>query len=216
MSTLKFGDDEPKQSLNRSNRAISAPAALRNRKIIADALGSYLPEKGNILELASGTGEHISLFAERFLRLTWQPSEMDPSRIDSITAYGLKKSLPNLKPPLHLDVVETDWHSMQADAIIAINLLHVAPESVSDAVFRGASSVLRPNGVLILYGPFTRNGLFNAESNEQFHNYLREQDPAWGLRDIAQLDRFAEVAGLGNAILQDMPANNYIAAFRKN
>jgi SAM-dependent methyltransferase len=213
MSTSKFGADEPKQPPNPNSPQISAPAALRNREVIADAIGRFLPNQGNVLELASGTGEHICLFAERFDHLTWQPSEMESSRLDSISAYVSAKSLPNLALPRYLNVADTDWHATKADAIIAINLLHVAPESVSSAVLNGAAQVLRPGGILLLYGPFTVNGVFNAESNRHFDEYLRQQNTAWGLRDIADLDRISRTVGLKRLSLLDMPANNYLVVY---
>jgi SAM-dependent methyltransferase len=215
MSTSKFRADEPKQLPNAGSPAISAPAALRNREVIAEAIGAFLPRKGDVLELASGTGEHISLFAQRFDRLKWQPSELDPSRLDSIGAYVAAAALPNLADPVFLNVSETDWHIREADVILAINLLHVAPKSVSSAVLTGAAQVLRPGGMLILYGPFKLNGAFNAESNRDFDLYLRDSNPAWGLRNIADLDADAQDIGLARVALMDMPANNYLAVYRK-
>lgn len=214
MSNQHFGKDEPKQPSPGNSPAISAPAALRNREVIADALGGFLPEQGSILELASGTGEHVCLFAERYDRLTWQATDMEPTRLESIAAHASKVSLPNLLPPRHLNVTETDWHAMSADVIIAINLLHVAPKAVSDAVLRGAAQVLGPGGVLCIYGPFTLNGVFNTDSNRQFNDYLREQNPEWGLRDIADIDAIAEGLSMVRTALQDMPANNFLVVYQ--
>jgi hypothetical protein len=211
----KFRADEPAPLPNSHSSAISAPAALRNRKVISAAIGAFLPPQGDVLELASGTGEHISLFARRYCRLMWQPSEMEQSRLDSIEAYVAAAALPNLAEPLFLDVSKTDWHSLRAHVILAINLLHVAPKSVSGAVMFGAAKVLRPGGILILYGPFKLNGAFNAESNRDFDLYLRESHPEWGLRDIAGLDADAKAVGLGREALLDMPANNHLAVYRR-
>ena len=167
-----------------------------------------------MLELASGTGEHVCLFADRFKRLTWQPTDVDAARLSSIAAHASQVALPNLFAPRHLDVTEPDWHALSVDAILAINLLHVAPEIVSEAVLTGAAQVLRPGGVLCLYGPFTQNGVFNTDSNRQFNDYLREQNPEWGLRDIATLDSLAMQGGLERIALRDMPANNNFVVYR--
>ncbi|MGB3312883.1 MAG: DUF938 domain-containing protein [Albidovulum sp.] len=214
MSNLEFGKDEPKQPSPGNSREISAPAALRNREVIADVLGGFLPEQGNVLELASGTGEHVCLFAERFDRLTWQATDMDPSRLESIAARASKASLPNLLPPRYLNVTETDWHAMSANVIVAINLFHVAPKAVSGAVLSGAAQVLGPGGVLCIYGPFTLNGVFNTDSNREFNDYLREQNPEWGLRDIADIDAIAEGLDMVRTALQDMPANNFLVVYQ--
>lgn len=216
MSTSKFRADEPKRSSDSGSPEISAPAALRNRQAIVDAIGDLLPKRGNVLELASGTGEHICFFAQRFDQLSWQPSEMDSSRLDSIRAYSAATALPNLSEPVFLDVSEASWHTREADVILAINLLHVAPKSVSSAVLTGAAKVLKPSGILILYGPFMLNAAFNSESNRLFDLYLRDQNPAWGLRDIADLDEVAGDVGLTRDALLDMPANNFLAAYRKS
>jgi SAM-dependent methyltransferase len=140
---------------------------------------------------------------------------MDSSRLASIRAYAAATALPNLAEPVFLNVSEKNWHTREADVILAINLLHVAPKSVSNALLTGAALVLRPGGVLILYGPFMLNGTFNAESNRQFDLYLRDKNLAWGLRDIADLDEVANSSGLARAALVDMPANNHLAVYQK-
>lgn len=215
MSTIDYAEDEPKNPPDSGSQKISAPAALRNREVIADAIGEFLPKQGKVLELASGTGEHICLFAQRFANLKWQPTDMDPSRLASIESHAAAEQLPNLAGPVSLNVAEDTWYSWEADVILAINLLHVAPKSVTRAVMSGASNVLLGGGTLIFYGPFMLNGTFSTESNRQFDLYLREKNPEWGLRDIADLDRAANAVGLARVALIDMPANNNLVVFQK-
>jgi SAM-dependent methyltransferase len=192
----------------------TAPAAARNREPIAAVLRDLLPSEGSVLELASGSGEHILFFAHKFPNLSWQPSDPDPAARASIAAYGKDGRLGNLLAPLDIDVTAPVWPVAGANAIICINMLHISPWSAAEGLVRGASRTLSSGGGLYLYGPFRRGG-HTAPSNAAFDRSLREQNPEWGVRD---LDDVARLAGERSLILDaviEMPANNLSVWLRR-
>ena len=193
-----------------------APATQRNREAIAERLADNLPPTGTVLEIASGTGEHISYFAGLFPGLDWQPSEPNHDLRASIAAYREDHSHGNLAAPIALDTTERPWPIEAVDAVLCVNLLHIAPWSVGEALFAGAGEVLKPQSPLLIYGPFMRDGRHTAESNAAFDRSLRLQDPTWGVRDLSLLEQTAEQAGLSLASVSDMPANNFFLEFRRD
>jgi cyclopropane fatty-acyl-phospholipid synthase-like methyltransferase len=191
-----------------------APAALRNREPILAVLARVLPPQGTVLEIASGSGEHARFFAEALPHVTWQPSDADAEARASIDAYRAEAGLPNLLGAVHLDARDAKWAVTRADAIVCINMIHIAPWAACAGLMRGAACVLPAEGILYLYGPFMRGGAHTAPSNASFDASLRASDPAWGVRDVDDVTREAEKNGLARAEIVTMPANNLSLVFR--
>jgi SAM-dependent methyltransferase len=191
-----------------------APAASRNVVPIGDVLADWLPHTGLVLEIASGTGEHVLAFARRFPSLTWQPSDPDPLALSSIAAWRAGGPV-GLREPLALDAASSDWPIERADALLNINMAHISPWEASLGLLDGASRLLEPGGQLILYGPWLEEGVDPAPSNLAFDADLKARDPRWGLRLV---EAFAEEARQRGFELQDrraMPANNLMLLFVK-
>ena len=190
-------------------------AAERNKGPIRDVLARVLPRRGVVLEIASGTGQHVVHFAKAFSGLTWQPSDPDAELRESIALRVRDEQLPNVNPPIDLDVARLPWPLQTADALVSINLIHVAPWSATLALFEGAKTLLPPQHVLLLYGPYRRYGRHTSESNAQFDSDLRAHDPEWGLRDLEAVSDVAGRAGFVLAEIVDMPANNFSLVFKR-
>jgi hypothetical protein len=190
-----------------------APATQRNREPIRDVLARELPATGTVLELASGSGEHVIYMAAAFANLTWQPTDVDPEALASIAAWRTEAALPNVREPLRLDVSEDRWPVTEAAAITCINMVHISPWTATLGMFAGAARLLAPGALLYLYGPYRFAGRFTAPSNEAFDASLRSRDPSWGIRDVTEL----EAAGSGFALREviSMPANNHSLVFRR-
>ena len=192
-----------------------ASATERNRGPIAAVLREVLPERGTLLEIASGTGEHAAFFAALFPNLAWQPSDPDPDALASIEAWQADAEAANLLPPVFLDAASQTWPLDHADAILCINMVHISPWVATSGLMRGAGRLLPSGGPLILYGPYHRAEVETAPSNEAFDASLKSRDPEWGLRDLADVRAAAETQGLGFQRLYEMPANNLTVVFRK-
>ncbi|WP_082728057.1 DUF938 domain-containing protein [Burkholderia mayonis] len=192
-----------------------APATERNREPILDVLKRVLPARGIVLEIASGTGQHAVHFAAALPDLVWQPTDTEAAARASIAAWAADAALPNLRAPLALDVCVEPWPLAAADAIVCINMIHIAPWAAACALFDGAARVLPDGGVLYLYGPYRRGGAHTAESNAQFDAQLRSRDPAWGVRDLEAVAELGRAAGLALDEIVEMPANNLSVVFRK-
>jgi len=192
-----------------------APAAERNQGPILEVLQRVLPPRGLVLEIGSGTGQHVVHFAKALSQLSWQPSDPDAENRQSIALWSRVEELGNVKPPLALDVRVRPWPIDAADAIVCINVVHVSPWAATLALFDGVREVLPREGVLFLYGPYRRGGRHTAPSNEKFDADLRAHNPEWGLRDIGELAEVADRAGFALAEIVDMPANNFSLVFRK-
>ena len=193
----------------------SAPAALRNRETIAAVLADWLPESGLVLEIASGTGEHSTFFAERFPSLDWQPTDVHPDALRSISAWQSVAKLPNLRQPLELDAASPDWPIAEADAILSINMVHISPWTSATGLLEGAQRLLPAGGSLILYGPWLSDRIETARSNLDFDADLRRRDPAWGLRKVEDFAAEAALRGFQLTDERTMPANNLMLLFRK-
>src|SRR4051812_23470636 len=167
-----------------TDEALSAPAVARNREPILAVLRRMLPAQGMVLEIASGTGEHSVHFAAGLAHLAWQPSDREVRALRSIAAHRAAASLPNLLPPVALDAAAPDWPFARADAIVSINMIHIAPWAAALGLMAGAARLLAPGSVLFLYGPFRENGRHTAPSNAAFDASLKAQDPQWGVRDL--------------------------------
>lgn len=194
-----------------------APATERNREAILAVLRDVLPGAGVVLEVASGSGEHAVFFAAQLPGLAWQPTDPDPENLASIAAHRDDAALASLRAPLRLDVTEPGWaRDRAADAVVCINMIHIAPWEACLGLFAGASALLPAGGPLYLYGPYREDGVFHAVSNAEFDASLRARDPRWGVRDLAEVTRAAEAAGFTREGVVAMPANNHSLVFRRN
>ncbi|MEZ4366226.1 MAG: DUF938 domain-containing protein [Kofleriaceae bacterium] len=190
-----------------------SPAAERNRAPILEVLRRVLPTHGRVLELASGSGQHAVAFASALPGITWQPSDPDADARASIAAWRAEAALPNLAAPLDLDVTAPAWPVDPVDAVVAVNLVHISPWAATEALFAGAARVLRPGGVVVLYGPYRIDG-DTAPSNLAFDADLRARDPAWGVRELREVVAAADGCGLALAEVIAMPANNHVVVLR--
>ena len=193
----------------------SAPHVVRNAAPIEAVLRGVLPERGLVLEIASGTGEHAIHFARAFPDLQWQPSDPDPAALASIDAWRAGAELPNLLPPIALDVRSPQWPVERADSILAINMVHISPWSATEGLLRGARRLLARGAPLYLYGPYRQADVPTAPSNEAFDASLRARNPEWGLRDLDDLAAAAEAQALALDAVVPMPANNLSLVFRR-
>ena len=190
---------------------LHAPASDRNRDPILEVLRAHLPPSGMVLEIASGTGQHVAHFAAALPGLRWQPSDPRPEHRASIDAWA--KDLPNVLPALALDASETDWPVQQAAAVLCINMIHIAPWTATEGLVAGAARVLGAGGVLALYGPYRRAGRQLEPSNAAFDADLRRSNPAWGLREVETVAALAGKVGFAASIIVAMPANNLMLLF---
>jgi hypothetical protein len=202
------------------DRRLHAPAVARNRDAILEILRRELPAAGLVLEIASGSGEHIVHFAGALPALTFQPSDPNPDALDSIKAWAAQSDAANVLPPLRIDAAAEDWPaSLQSehtpDAILCINMIHIAPWPAAQGLIRHAGRLLPQAAPLILYGPFRRPGRPLEPSNAAFDASLRERNPKWGLRDLGEVAALAAKAGFGEPEVVEMPANNLSVVFRR-
>ncbi len=193
-----------------------APATLRNRDAILEVLKQHLPVSGLVLEVASGSGEHVLHFAQASTdTLVFQPSDPDPAAQASIDAWAASQGLANVRPAVALDAAAAAWPVSRADAVICINMIHIAPWAAALGLVRGAARVLPPEGMLYLYGPYRRGGRHTAPSNEAFDGSLRTRNPSWGVRDLEAVVELAESHGFAPPAIEEMPANNLSLIFRR-
>lgn len=188
-------------------------AAERNKGPILEVLRRVLPERGRVLEIASGSGQHVVHFAAALPQLLFQPSDPSAEARASITVHVAESGVTNVAPPIDLDVLGSDPHS--ADAIVCINMIHIAPREATLALFAGAARSLGPGAPLVLYGPFRFDGVWSAPSNAAFDADLRRRNPAWGIRDTRDLLEIAEREGFEAEPPIPMPANNHVLVFRR-
>ncbi|PRQ03557.1 hypothetical protein ENSA5_14890 [Enhygromyxa salina] len=189
------------------------PATGRNREAILAVLREVLPSSGTVLEVASGSGQHVAFFAAAFPSLRWQPSDRDESLFESIRAWT--EGLANVAGPTRLDATATPWPIDSFDAVICANMIHIAPWAACLGLLDGASRSLAADGPLCLYGPFRRGGAHTAPSNEAFDQRLAAQDPSWGVRDLDTIEEEAKGRGFALDRVFDMPANNLSVVFRR-
>jgi len=216
---VEFGKDgRPVEADGRLDSA----AFHRNHEPIWAVLEKFLARKsGDVVEAGSGTGQHVVHFATRTPDITWWPSDLNERHLKSIEAWRTHAGLPNIRPPLQIDLTDPAWCPEMHDgsgptellAVFCANVIHIAPWRVAEGLFAGAARYLRSDGRLFLYGPFKREGKHTALSNAVFDTSLREQDPEWGVRDIADLEKLAEAGGFALIETAEMPANNTILAY---
>jgi hypothetical protein len=192
-----------------------APATLRNREFIVDVLRDVLPKQGVILEIASGSGEHVVHFAKNFPNLDFQPSDREPEALHSVAAWVQAAGVANVRAPLVLDASRSPWPIASADGIICINMAHISPWDATRGLINGAAAILAPAAPFYLYGPYKREGVATAPSNQAFDRSLRDRNPAWGLRDLEAVAAVAQSVGFSVPVITEMPANNLSVIFRR-
>lgn len=195
---------------------LTYPAPERNKAPILDVLRRVLPARGKVLEVASGTGQHVAHFAQGLPELAWLPSDPEPGHRGSIEARAIASGCANIAPPLALDVLDRPWPVGTLDAIVCINMIHIAPWPATLALLQEAGAVLEPKGVLYLYGPYRRAGHPTAPSNEDFDVDLRRRNSEWGLRSLEDVQREAGKVGLALQEIVAMPANNLSVVFTRS
>ncbi len=199
------------------SRRNHAPATSRNREPILAELRRVLPERGLLLEIASGTGEHAALMAPRLPGLDWQPSDARAEALADIDGYAHDSGCARILPAIRLDVTARQWPLARADAVFCANMIHIAPWVAAEGLFAGAGRILEPGTPLVLYGPFKRNGVDTAPSNARFDEALRSQDPRWGVRCLdGEVVPLAERSGFRLEKAVAMPANNLTVLFRRS
>jgi hypothetical protein len=203
---------------------LDAPAFHRNHQPIWAVLEKFIDGRsGDLLEAGSGSGQHVVNFARQTPEITWWPSDFNDAHLKSIAAWRAHAQLPNVRAPLRIDLSDPAWCTEMRDgsgpdpllAVFSANVIHIAPWRVAEGLFAGASRYLRPDGRLFLYGPFKRDGKHTALSNAVFDTSLRDNNPEWGVRDIADVKSLAESVGLRLFEIAEMPANNLILVFER-
>jgi SAM-dependent methyltransferase len=215
---VEFGQGEEPPADGR----LRGPAFERNHAPIWAVLAPFLQDRGgDVLEVGSGTGQHVVAYAGRSPAVTWWPSDIHPRHLASIAAWRAQAGRANVQAPLRVDLLEADWDaklpvSNPLLAILSINVLHISPWGVTENLLAGAGRRLAPDGRLFVYGPFRRDGVHTAPSNAAFDASLRAQDPAWGVRDTRDVAAVAERCGLRIAATVPMPANNFTLVIARN
>jgi len=204
---------------------LDAAAFHRNHEPIWAVLEKFLAGKsGDVVEVGSGTGQHVVHFAKHTPGIVWWPSDLNENHLRSIEAWRAHSALANIRPPLRIDLTDPAWCPAMQDgsgpdkllAVFCANVIHIAPWRVAEGLLAGAGRYLRSDGRLFLYGPFKRDGKHTAMSNAVFDTSLRQQDAEWGVRDIADVETLAAGAGLALVETLPMPANNMILVFGRS
>ncbi len=194
-------------------------AAVRNAAPILEILERILSPPAftgrQVLEIAAGSGYHAAKFARALPHLSWQASDPDEESRASIAASVAEAALPNLPPPLALDVCDPIWPIVTADAVVCINMIHISPWAATLALFEGARRLMPNAGIVMTYGPYSIDGDCLAESNVAFDQSLRARNSSWGIRDVAQLEEVAGEWGFKLAETLRMPANNLTLIFQR-
>lgn len=193
-----------------------APSAEENKAPILAVMKEFFPDSGELLEIASGTGQHASFFARAFPEINWQCSDIDPVQIDSIEAYVEESNLRNLKPPKYIDIQNFKWEGHPQDILVCNNMIHISPWEAGCRLFRAAGELLKAEGLLFMYGPFLFADRESAQSNVDFDKYLKSENSEWGVRALDLVQSEAEKNGLGLEKLVEMPKDNCSLLFRKN
>jgi hypothetical protein len=198
-----------------TSHRLQYPATQRNRDAILEVLRGALPPSGLVLEIASGSGEHIVHFANAMPGLTFQPSDPEDAARLSIAAWTAETGLSNIRPPLAIDVRREPWPIAQADAMLCINMIHISPWEATQALMRNAGRILSKGAPLYLYGPYRQKDVVTADSNEAFDADLKSRNPQWGLRQLDDVAALAREAGFSGPAVTPMPANNLSVVFRR-
>jgi len=194
---------------------LSAPSALRNVGPISAAMKAFLPDKGRALEIASGTGQHVVVYAQSFPEIIWQPTDIAAERLASIDAWAAADGGENLLPARRLDASGPGWHIGDFNFVNIGNLFHLISHDAAQNVIDGASRSLVAGGVFFVYGPFRTEGEFRSAGDESFHGRIMAEDPAAGYKDVEWMKEIARSAGLIPEAQLEMPANNLCLVWRK-
>lgn len=206
------------ETRDRLEGRLYSPSAARNRDVLRDVFVRMMQATGTIIEVGSGTGEHVVHFAAALTGASFHPGDPDAASRASIAAWTRHLGLSNIAPPHDRDVSLADWDLTlpRADALVSINMIHIAPFAAAEGLFKGAGRLLGAKGRLFLYGPFSRQGAHTAPSNAAFDASLKSRDPRWGVRDLdLEIVPLAERAGLRLIHCEAMPANNFSVVFEK-
>lgn len=195
---------------------LRSPAVARNTGPILEVLRAHLPTRGEVLEIAAGSGEHAVAFAGALPGLAWTPSDPSAESRASITAWAEAAGLPNLRAPVALDMLDpATWPEGPVQAVVCINMIHISPWTATEGLMALAGRALTPGGLLTLYGPYREAEVPLAPSNAAFDESLKTRDPAWGLRDRDAVAAAAKAEGLALTLRIAMPANNLMLLFRR-
>ena len=194
-----------------------SPAADRNKQAILEVLLTVLPERGNALEIASGTGQHVAWFASDLPGWTWQPSDAQPDGFASINVWVTEQGVRNVRSPVVIDVMASKWLPTPQlfDLIYCANMLHIAPWATCAALMRGSAQHLAPTGRLVTYGSYLEDGVPTSPGNLAFDQSLRERNSAWGIRRLEDVALEAAKAGLKLIARHAMPANNLLLVWAR-
>lgn len=215
-----------------TDKKLYAPATERNRDVLLEVFRVHLPGSGTLVEVASGTGQHAAHMASHLQPLYWQPSDIEPDKLDSINAWaaesanksgpksGPKPNTDNILPAVQFNVLEDEFTDLKVptpiNVIAAINLIHIAPWSVAEALVHKASATLDAGGTLFLYGPYRRGGMHTSPSNQSFDTSLRSRNNSWGVRDLEAVAELALGHGFDDPAIIEMPANNLSLVFKRS
>jgi len=198
-----------------SDPRLYLPHVARNREPILAVLRRVLPPAGLVLEIGSGSGEHAAWFARSLPSLRWQPTDCDPRALASIGAHRAAAGASTLLAPLPLDAMSCEWPIECADALVCINMLHIAPWAATQGLMAGARRLLPVGGVVYLYGPYRIDGRHTAGSNHAFDAWLHSQNSQWGVRNLGEVADIAADNGFDLMETVPMPADNLSIVFRR-
>jgi len=205
------------QAANIGKKKLYSDSAARNAPVILEVLSQYLPDKGKVLEIASGTGQHCAFFAKTFCNLEWQPSDIDPKRLDSIKAYITETNQANINMPISLDATAENWAKKinTYNVIIAINIFHLISNKEMKSLIRESSLALQTSSYFVIYGPFMRGGELTSDQDIKFHTSLIECDPDLGYKDDFDILDEIEANNLSPEAVIEMPSNNLMFIAKK-
>lgn len=190
----------------------------QNKSVILETIKPILSSCQSVLEIGSGTGQHAVYFAQQMPHLQWHTSD----RVDALKGiqmwldeYQSEGGLPNVHPPITLDVTQSQWPDLNVDAIFSANTLHIMGWQEVKMFFEQATQVLNANGLMLVYGPFNYQGQYTSDSNRQFDGWLKARDPHSGIKDFSELNDLAIQNGLKILVDYEMPANNRILLWQK-
>ena len=190
-------------------------AAQRNRQPILDQLQLLLPQRGTVLEIGSGTGQHAVFFTQNMPGLLWQPSDRQEN-LAGLEACFSAAGNESILPPLKLDVIHDTWPDCSFDGVYSANTAHIMPWQAVVAMIEGVAAHLLTHARFCLYGPFNIDNCFTSESNEKFDLHLRAEDPQMGIRDMAMIESLARLQQMQLERKIAMPANNFLLVFNKS
>jgi cyclopropane fatty-acyl-phospholipid synthase-like methyltransferase len=196
---------------------IFADWAERNKAPIADVMAEFLPETGEVLEIASGSGQHVVHFAERFASLNWQPTDLQDDRVASINAYRADTGCHNIHPARKWDARQagTDWANGSYQAVVIVNVFHLISTPDTRAIIRNAAQALAPGGMLFIYGPFMRGGELTSTGDQDFDQRIRSETPDAGYKDDFDMIDWIQEEWLDMRLVAEMPANNLMLVAAK-